>query len=353
MKHELDGVEESIGLLRMANIVLANRLAIIRVTVLSSAIVLLVLAWKPRAYTSHESFVPSSAESQGSQLAGLAAQLGVGIPVLSSGWSADFYRDYIVSDTVAKALVRKRYSIVNEDRCPCTLSELWGLQSDDSLVGINESARAVKRLIGVSTNQVTGVVDVTVTTRYPDLSFELADAILMQVVNFNSTSRAERATAEYEFLRLRLHEATDSLTESENEAKRFLSANRDFRDSPNLVLAYERLQRRISRAESAVLSLGNAADQARLEELRDTPQLTVVERASIAAVPDGRGVIVRSLAAGIAGFLFSFVVVLIRGASGRASSSEREFLEFSRQWQEFRAEVLAPRKLWLRFVGRD
>jgi uncharacterized protein involved in exopolysaccharide biosynthesis len=82
--------------------------------------------------------------------------------------------------------------------------------------------------------------------------------------------------------------AATQLRAAEHSLLAFVGMNRQYRGSPELSLAFDTLSRRITIAHSSYISLIQAAEQARLDEVRDTPVIAVIEEPERPRVPDRR-----------------------------------------------------------------
>jgi len=92
-------------------------------------------------------------------------------------------------------------------------------------------------------------------------------------------TRQSQAAAERGFTEERMAEAQEELRAAENELQRFLQNNRQFQNSPELVFQHDRLQRRVAMRQQVYTSLVQSYEQARIDEVPNTPVITVVEYA--------------------------------------------------------------------------
>ena len=93
----------------------------------------------------------------------------------------------------------------------------------------------------------------------------------------------------------------------------FLQRNRnDPRTSPQLALEHDRLQRRIDDASQVVTSLTQSLEQARIDEVRDTPVITVIEAPSMPTEPAGLSFVLRIAAALVGGLFIALAVGVVR-----------------------------------------
>jgi uncharacterized protein involved in exopolysaccharide biosynthesis len=132
-----------------------------------------------------------------------------------------------------------------------------------------------------------------------------------------------------------------------------MQRNRDYRNSPELSFQQDRLSRAVSMEQQVYNSLAEAYEQAKLEEVRDTPVLTVVEAPMPPVRPDSRGVIKKGLAGLLVGGVIGVLMAFLREAAARLNSqSQPEVGEFRRLALGLRNDLKRP---WLpvrRWFGR-
>jgi uncharacterized protein involved in exopolysaccharide biosynthesis len=104
----------------------------------------------------------------------------------------------------------------------------------------------------------------------------MADTVLAALNDLLVAVRRKRATAEREFLEKRFSALGDSLRVREDALRRFYEQNRNL-SSPQLQFEDVRLRREAERVQSVYAQLGSQLEQARIQEVRDTPALTVVD----------------------------------------------------------------------------
>jgi uncharacterized protein involved in exopolysaccharide biosynthesis len=111
---------------------------------------------------------------------------------------------------------------------------------------------------------------------------------MSEVDSFNLKSRQSQASQERRFTEQRLTQAQADKRQAEDELQAFLQRNRDFRSSPQLSFAYDRLADNVSLRQQLYTTLAQSYEQARIEEVRDTPVITIVEPPMLPARPDPR-----------------------------------------------------------------
>jgi uncharacterized protein involved in exopolysaccharide biosynthesis len=91
--------------------------------------------------------------------------------------------------------------------------------------------------------------------------------------------------------------------------------------------------------EQVYVTLAQAYEQAKLDEVRNTPVITVVEEPEAPVRPDPRGVVTSGILGGLAGVAVGLAIAFARRAV-RGREARDEVAEF----RELRAELLADVK---------
>ena len=98
---------------------------------------------------------------------------------------------------------------------------------------------------------------------------------------------------EREFVEGRLAQSMAELTDAEARYEAFLTSNRLF-DSPQLSFERDRHEREVNMLQQVVTSLRTSAEQARIEAVRNTPAITVLDPARAPVKGNGRGTLRRA-----------------------------------------------------------
>jgi uncharacterized protein involved in exopolysaccharide biosynthesis len=277
--------------------------------------VLLVSAWvllKDRTYTASASFVPQT-RSQTSNLAGLASQIGLRVPTADAGDSPDFYAELLRTREVLQPVIVEPYSIEQgSGNRSVALAQILDVTGDTDAEREYETLRELRRRLGTNVNQRTGVISFSITAPSAPLAYEIATRLINELNRFNLERRRSQASAEREFTQARLGEARVALRRAEDELQRFLQQHRAFSNSPELLFQRERLDREIMFRQQVYMMLAESFEQARIEEVRETPVITFLERPRLPVRPDSRGVLNKALLALVAGGLLGIGIAFLR-----------------------------------------
>lgn len=355
-----NGLPGEISLVRFTNVLLRYRRVVAGLAAAAALLVVAVALVLPRTYTAQSSFLPQTTEGDLSRLAGLAAQFGFSVSASRGGEVPQFYVDLLRSRELLEATVQGPYdaSIVGSGRRTDASEEGAdpGGQAGVSLVhyyGFDDHSRdeavdrAVERLredLRTRTRAETGLVELAVTTRSPELSYQVASRMLELVSAFNLERRQSQAAAERVFIQERLGETEGELHAAENSLKAFLQQNRRYENSPDLRFEFERLQRRVDLRQRVYSSLAESLEQARIEEVRNTPVLTLVDAPRVPPRPDRRWLALKGtiglLLGGMVGVFWAFGREFLTAAR---EEEPDDYAELQRLKSEAREDV---RVLW-------
>lgn len=266
-------------------------------------------ALRPRSFTSVASFTAESRRASPATPAGLAAQFGIAVPSPEATRSPQFYVDFVRSHWVLGALADSRFAAAGADST--TLAALLRIARDDQALTREAVIDELSRRITSSANVRTGVVRLSARMPTREAARAVIDRLLALLNDFNLRTRQSQASAERAFTGRRLTEATQELRASEAELLDFLLRNRDYERSPRLAFTADRLRREVDVRQQVVAMLTASYEEARIEEVRDTPAITVIEPAEAPVRPDRRGLLSRLLLALAAGATIGSVAVLV------------------------------------------
>ncbi len=343
---------EDHSLLDLLSVLLRYRGMLVSLPLLFGALLALTALLKSPSYTSTASVVPQARESnQASRLAGLAAQFGMGPGGGPSATdSPDFYVWLLVSRGILTELLNSEFSY-EEDGRPVKgrLIDLLPLSQTTPAERQEAALRALRERIRSGRSFETGVVTVSVTMPSPHLAAQIARRLLDLTAEFNVRTRQSRAGSERKFAEQRATDAARDLRAAEDRLQGFLQANRQFQGSPSLVFQHERLQREVVMRQELYTTLLQSYQQARIDEVRDTPVLTVVDAPQPPAVRDPRGTAMRMLLGLGFGAMLAVGLALLRDYLRRSRELGRpDYREFSAlrrsafRWIRRRREMAHP-----------
>jgi uncharacterized protein involved in exopolysaccharide biosynthesis len=337
-------------LLRLAACALRHRSYTVLMPVIVVALTVAFTLAQRRTYTAVTSFVPQSQDASLSRLAGLAAQFGVAVPGQSGALSADFYADLVVAGAILSPIVEEAYGgAAGPAAGGATLVQVLRARGADSAARHEDAVKRLRRRISVSADVKTSVVTLKVETRWPALSQQLATRVVTGVIDFDLHTRQSRASAEREFTEARLAQAKVELRQAEDQLQGFLDRNRQYHESPQLQFQYDRLSREVASRQQVYTSLQQSYEQARIDEVRDIPRVTVIEPAALPARPNSRQLVLRVfLAIMAAGLIGLGLAVAADGLQSARADRQEELAELRSAWSSLAADARRPWRLLLR-----
>ncbi|MGH7579880.1 MAG: hypothetical protein ACREM9_06890, partial [Gemmatimonadales bacterium] len=251
------------------------------------------------------------------------------------GASPDFYIGLLESRRILGETVKTEYTFPTDTgQVSGTLVDVFEIEGETEAERQALALRRFRGMVSAELDRPSGVVSFQVETRYPELSAQIAQRLLDLINRFNLETRQSQASAERRFTESRLSEAKDELLEVENRLQAFLEVNRDLGSSPLLRFRQERLEREVSIRQAVVSALAQNFEQARIDEVRDIPVITVVEEPVLPALPDSRMLLLRGLLALVAGALLgallAFFMAFVRASRTDTADEVEEFRRLKR-----------------------
>lgn len=341
------------SLFRLLSVLLRERTLIVACAVLTLAAVEAVTLLLPRTYTSRASFAPQSPQPAGN-LSGLAAQIGVSLGGDGGAESPQFYADFLRSRPMLRDVATSRFSFAT-DTGPVsgTLVDIVRASGETPALRRERTIERLDNWITAAVTPKTGTVTLAVTTRDPALSRQIADRMLALINRFNLENRQTQAAAERRFAQQRLAEVSADLRAAENRLQAFLQQNRAFRGAASLEFEAARLQRDVTRAQRLTETLAEAYERAKIEAVRDTPLITIIEAPEQPVLPERRRLLLKGLLALVAGTLAGVVLAFARFVATRAeTTASDEYKEYAVLKREALGDLTHPWRPIARAFGR-
>lgn len=336
--------DDEIHPLGIVNAILRQRRLVVGVVLLALIPTAVLVLAKRRQFTTTASFTVQGRRQN--SLQGLASQFGLGPLSVESGQSPIFFLDLLQTRQILGPIVDSVGSVDSLGRkVPLDLAQLWQIRESAPALRREHLIMLLKGAVHASIAQRTGVVSLTVTTNSAPLSVLIAQRIIDELNHFNSETRQSQASAELRFSETRLREVSAELRESEERLLDFTLSNRDIRSAPPLQVRQERLQRDVLLRQQVVSSLAQSVEQARIERVRDTPVISVVERPSAPPLPDGRGLTGSMGLAAVLGGLFGVLIALVRDRDSALPTPDHRTEEFKKLRKELLQDLIRPWRL--------
>jgi uncharacterized protein involved in exopolysaccharide biosynthesis len=250
---------------------------------LVTAVVVLLL---PSRYTALTSFVPEAPKESSltASLGGLASQFGLGTQI-ATPYSADLMAEVLRSREIREAILNTEFvdPKTGDPKGNRTLIAILEVKGKTPRERLEKSLESLKDATSISLDKRTGMVSLRVTLKDPELAAQVANGMVKELNKFNVSRRRSQSGEERIFTERRLAEARQELADAEDELVRFLQRNRLFSESSVASVGARRLERRVQLKQEVLGTLSRSYEEARINEVRDTPVLTVIDRAEAPA----------------------------------------------------------------------
>ena len=244
---------------------------------------------RPKRYVARASFVAEQTKVSNlpTGLGALAAQFGLDMAG-EAARSPQFYRELLGTSGMLRSLLD---SVV-----PVTPSESSSIR--ELLLGVNDSSRAttdrairrLRRTIDAGADARTSVVQFSVRAKTPLTAERMASILIGAIKHFNVATRQLQAKERRQFLEGRVADAYRALRNSEETLRQFYERNRRLSESPTLLFEESRMKRVIDLQQDLYTTLSKELETARIQEVNDTPTITIVDPPFASSKPSGPSV---------------------------------------------------------------
>tara|TARA_B100001094_G_scaffold332347_1_gene404013 strand:+ start:584 stop:1753 length:1170 start_codon:yes stop_codon:yes gene_type:complete len=266
-------------------------------------------------YTAEISLYPAKKDNlQGlGQFQSIASNLGIN--------SADNEQDFNIPDVVKSNLIAKKIIDIeweSSNGIKLNLIKLWKIDKKPLIGSSNQEKTDInyfidvarKKLddhISVNEDRLTGLIRINTTFRDPLLSSDIANFIGQQVQNYIQKENSAQSTKEKIFISERLGIVKKELEYAEIKLKEFKERNKGYEDSPELFMIFSQLFRESEAKKQVYLMLQQQLELARIEEVKQSPILHILDTASPPTTKSSPNRILICLAFSLSGFLLSSI----------------------------------------------
>ena len=341
--------DDEISLLDLMSVVLRQRRLILVSTFVGALLAVLIAVFRsPLEYTATASFLPHGGEQGGfSGVAGLAQQFGFSMPRSGNPErSPEFYRDLLQSREILDRLVRSGVEVVTATGVTTVdLADHFEIEGAPAERKNALTREVLAGIISVSVTLQTGVVTLSVRTDDPGLSAAIGRRLLDLITAFDRETRRSQATAERNFAEERLGQLQGEMSIAEASLKAFLVENRQFSNSPQLTFEHDHLQRQVVMRQELVTAMAQAYEQARIDEVRNLPVITVIDQPEPPALPNPRGRLLKLILGLIIGLMAGFALAFLKDFGERAKNEKSEaYGEFRKVLKDAKGDLLGLRR---------
>jgi uncharacterized protein involved in exopolysaccharide biosynthesis len=328
----------------IATVMLRERRVVLLLTGLGVALGLAIALLRKPTYTTTFSFLPQSSQDPSrAGLASLAGQFGIALGSMGGGnESPQLYADLLLTREVLAPIAQDTFVVDAAGRAREPLAAFFDVPDGPPSLVLDNTLRVLRRDVISSTvaARKTGMVSVGVSTRSPQVSYQVAQRLVAGLNTFNLTTRQTQARQERLFTETRYAAERTALRQAEDALQQFLQANRQYVNSPQLTFEKERLQREVGLHQQIVTTLAQQYEDARIREVRDTPVITVIERPTVAARPDPQMRAVILLLCTALGFGVGAALAFLRDVRARSPEWDAALEPLRAEWRRLRGRAV-------------
>jgi uncharacterized protein involved in exopolysaccharide biosynthesis len=244
----------------------------------------------------------------GAGMLGLASQLGLAGGIGTGTGSAQYFADVLASPAVTDPVALGAIPQTPDG----TSRNSFGSPGRNASPRERDAARRkFAGHFGTLVNARTSTITFNVEGRTPYAAKSSADTLLGRLNSVIIDLRRRRASAERAFVERRLDSASSRQAALEDTLRWFYATNRMIANSPNLQFAEARLKRRVDFSLDLANQLRTQLETAKLQEVRDTPVLSVITPPEIPgrkSAPNRRLIVVAALIFGSAIAAFDYAL---------------------------------------------
>lgn len=337
------------SLLGLANALLRNLRLVLIVPAVAVVLAVVIVLLQPRLFVAESRFVADSSNQGSLSLSGIAAQYGLNLGTGGGSGSPDFYVTLVGTRGLLRKTAATQYRVqVGGDTLEGTLPELLNAEGQSPEERLRWATGWLSQHVTAIAAPRTGVVTVRTMTPWRGLSIAVNRRIIDLVNEFDVNQRQQRAAQERRFREARLADAAQQLHSAEDTLEQFLERNRLGTTAPELAARLERLRREVQLRQQFYVSLMQSYEQARLEEVRTTPVISLMERPEDTARPAPRRLAIIVFLALLTGLVLGSVLALTAESIHRQARQHPEDADelrrrFARLWRTARSTRHTPR----------
>jgi uncharacterized protein involved in exopolysaccharide biosynthesis len=160
-------------------------------------------------------------------------------------------------------------------------------EADNSRANLDRLIRRLRKRVSAQVDARTSIVTLSLSASTPDAAEGLAGLVIRSIKHFNVATRQLQARELRIFLEKRVTDAAQELHQAEDDLRTFYERNRRFGDSPQLIFEESRMKRQIGLRQELYTSLSKELESARIDEVNDTPTITVIDPPFASSRADG------------------------------------------------------------------
>jgi uncharacterized protein involved in exopolysaccharide biosynthesis len=245
----------------------------------------------------------------------LAGELGFSLPGVDPMSSPDFYAEVTRSRSLLERTLLTYFPIPGAATQPpdsALLIDILKIEGENPRKRMENGVEWLKDHSAATVDNKSSTINFEVELPDPVLAATVATRMIALLNDFNQQTRNLRARERRKFTEARTNAAQRDLDMAEESLRVFLTRNRQFETSPQLLFENQRLQRQVDLRQEVYQTLRREFEVARIDEVNNTPVLTVVDPAVPPARPSSPRPVRMSFVALVLGFLLAITAAFVQ-----------------------------------------
>lgn len=336
--------EPPVSLLHYVSVLLKRRWLIVLGTlglaILVGAYTKLMMA---PVFTAQVKFLPTSKSDMSARMSTI---VGGGVPALGGEdtTSVDYYTALLQSPLFLERVIKKPFTIQKlGGQKP--LIEYFEIDEANETVRLQKATEALSTSVKPTAGRPTAgrvtapIVTITAQTSEPQLSADLANAILEEILVYNQNTRNARAIRNREFVEKQLADNQKLLVDAEDQLADFTAKNRKLA-TPDLEAQKDRLMRAVKVQEEVFITLKKQLELARIEEQENQPSVEIIERAMAPLRKSAPSGLKNVMLAGVLGLMLFSGLAFVLNAFKQLDPNDEATREFLATLQEVKGDFV-------------
>jgi len=221
----------------------------------------------------------------GASLLGLAQQFGLGDN--GGAGTPDFLVALFTSEDVLESAVQMKvprvvyadlwFTDCSTTADTCDPIRIWKIDGKNTRDTLERAAKKLTRAISVDLNPRSGIIQLSVEARTPQLALALAQRLVQLADSTNLELQRQQARDQFRFMQDQVESARVMLQAAEDTLAAFDISNRSVQSSPTLVRMRARMERKVALAESFYVQLRTSLNQLFVAAANNVSTVGIVE----------------------------------------------------------------------------
>ena len=239
-------------------------------------------------FTSVSKVLPISEDAtNASSFSGMAAQLGINMPISIGGtvpW-AEVYPEIVKSSALLSKVLSESYNTKKYGRA--SLSQI--LIKEFSLTKYKEPERKnrliveFRNMINITKDRLSPLVTLEVSAFEPLFSAQLSSTIIQKSGEIQRELKTNRVKQKRLFIEERLIEVSTDMKKMAKELREFREYNRNLSNSPSLEMKFEEMKREIELQNNLYITLRTQLEKAKIDEVERDHMVQIIDGPNVPA----------------------------------------------------------------------